>query len=422
MRRQLVLLLVLAALAGSGATSSRRLSQQEPSDDPTTMPPPKNDAADPFPDVGAPDCAADASAVDLARSRALALERSGGGGSGFVVVTAAVVQVGAGARCSAGDGGGGGLELLGSPAAGAEKEEEEEIHLLLYAQCVHSGVLSCRANEDGGGGGGGSQGGPVDLSSACVLVARVQSASAAADDSKDGEAFPTSSCTLAQGGKYTFLLQEEEEEEEAAAGGRRCQGRYRLAGSGVWDSVRPPSGLAACVPWPAWPEPPGVDEREAPGEIGALLTARDGRCPGGASPARVLAADDWRAACSLPADEPAGAAGTRGRRRGACPPSSGVACFPRAACRGRMLLGQVLLPGLGEGGDGERGPTIYVDRVTGAPLGGCGAGLERGRAQGRRVKRVAAAAAAGGEGRLEGQDGPLLPRRLGLAQLAAAGR
>jgi hypothetical protein len=434
LRLLLPLLLVLASPAQSGGR--RRLWQGEEEQEPTGAPDAgaatATSTADALllPDTGAPDCAADGS--DLTRSRALALERtSTDDGPGFVVVTATVVAVGSGARCS---GEGGAVELaFPDDDAGSNNN----IHLLLYAQCVHSGALACRSNEDRRGSGEEEQG----LAAACVLTARVPPPDDEGDEGDGPPAGLSSSCTLAQGGKYTFLLQEEEREEDA---GLRCPGRYRLAGKGVWDSVRPPTGLSSCVPWPRWPAPPGADERDDRGALGGLLTASSGRCPGGGGGGGGGVEEQeeeqaWRGACPLPDDsDGGGGSSSTDRRRGACPPSSAVACFPRAACPGRLMLGQVLLPGLlrlptpprseeAEEEDREEGgpassasassaaAAAYVDRVTGAAVRGCGVGLERARAQGQRIKRVAAGAEEAGA-----QRGPLMPRRLGLAMLAAA--
>lgn len=452
----LLLLLLLAAAASSSAP--RPAAAQ---DDPQ------------LPDVGAPDCGADASTANLTASRSLALSLAGQGG--FVAATAVLIAVGSGSRCDAGGGAGAGprLDLAyeddGNAADGsAENDDHSSLSLLLYLQCVHSGVASCRRNEDDATSGGlqaqmqgQSQQPGVDgtLARACLVVVRVPPPSSPSDD----EPPPSLPCSLAQGGKYTFLLKEEDDPRctSDACGG---QGRYVFAGHGIYDSVRPGSGLGACAPWPGSPKPPGPPEQQGNalalppsslGELGSLLMGAGGRCPGGLEARKGgSGADAWAAACPLEEEEQPQGAPRRpallppGLRRGACDPSSGVACLPRQACPARMMAGQVLLPGVGVlppprgdgggGGDGGEGAgggsgsggggraaaasaAAYIDRVTGMPLPGCGAGYERARAQGVRVKRMRAAQSGGGEGRGGGGVAASpLPRKLGLDALAQA--
>jgi hypothetical protein len=391
--------------------------------------------------IGGADCGADASAVDLSASRTLALELAGKNETGFIAATAVVIAVGSGSRCSAGVGvGGAGPRLdLSYPGdeGGGSDDGNGSLSLLLYLQCVTSGVASCRRNEDDATPGltqqAQSQPG-VDgtLARACVVVVRVPRP-------QDSGARPPPSlspCTLAQGGKYTFLLKEEDDLQykSDACGG---QGRYVFAGQGgVWESVRPGSGLAACAPWPAWPEPPGAPEvkleentvslsSSSLGELGRVLTGAGGRCPGGLE-ARKPGEGAWAAACPIDGGDQGGALLPPGVKRGACDPSSGVVCLPRSSCPARMMAGQVLLPGLppeGEGGAAQAAAAssaaAYLDRVTGFALPGCGAGYERARAQGVRVKRMRAAQEGGGGGG-GGGKGPLMPRKAGLATLAEA--
>jgi hypothetical protein len=416
-----------------------------------------------FDAAGAPDCASDAAGgVDLAASRALALSLATGDeaakAAGFVVATGVVVAVGRGARCdddaaAAGGGGGGGapgprLDLAYDGGGGDDGDAAPgggggDLTLLLYLQCVHWGVASCRRNEDDATSGvqvqqGGGQQGVVDgaLARACVVVVRVGGAAAPPPAG-------LSPCSLAQGGKYTFLLREER---EPARTGDACggQGRYALAGGGVFDSVRPGLGMAACAPWPAWPEPPGElpppggDDSSAPpppplGYLGALLAGSGGRCPGGLEARELDEGAAWAAACaSPPPDAVDPALPDVGRlppppsgnpRRGACDPASGVACLPRAACPARMMAGQVLLPGppADRAAAGGGGGAAYVDRISGGAVPGCGVGYERARAQGVRVKRMRAAQEGGGRGAAAATGGdPPMPNKLGLARLAEA--